>query len=164
MPSFSSLGTKAPRSRICGTGSGLEVGGMGLHCGMKKIPVLALSLIAALSAALASAADPVDVDVAKAAEILAAEEKPTVLDVRTPEEFSEGHLEGAVNIDFTAEGFEAALAKLDPAKPYLVHCAAGGRSGRSMEVFRKLKFAKVYHLVDGYNGWSDAGKPVTKGK
>ena len=56
----------------------------------------------------------------------------------------------------------AKIAKLDPEKPYLVHCAAGGRSGKSMELFKKLKFTKIYHLADGYNGWADAGKPVVK--
>jgi rhodanese-related sulfurtransferase len=67
-----------------------------------------------------------------------------------------------VNVNFNGGNFEAQIAKLDPAKPYLVHCAAGGRSGKSMKLFKDLKFAKIYHLVDGYNGWADAGKPVVK--
>ncbi len=131
---------------------------------MKTLPAIALSACLALAAAPLCAADPVDVDVAKAAEILSGEEKVVVLDVRTPEEFADGHLEGAVNIDYNGGSFEEQLAKLDPAKPYLVHCAAGGRSGRSLGTFKKLGFSKVYHLADGYNGWEDAGKPVVKGK
>lgn len=127
---------------------------------MKPI-LLSLFLASSLVSAL-SAADPVDVPVDKAAELLASEEKVTVLDIRTPEEFGDGHLKDAVNLDFNGGDFEAQLAKLDPAKPYLVHCAAGGRSGRSMELFKKLKFSKVYHLKEGYNGWVDAGKPVVK--
>ncbi len=117
------------------------------------------SLILSLSA---TAADPVEVDVEKAAALLAKEEKVTVLDIRTPEEFSDGHLKDAVNLDFNSGDFEEKLAKLDPSKPYLVHCAAGGRSGRSMAIFEKLKFLKVYHLKAGYNGWTDAGQPVVK--
>lgn len=108
------------------------------------------------------AADPVDVSVDKAAELLASGEKVTVLDVRTPEEYADGHLKDAVNVNFNGGDFEAQIAKLDPERPYLVHCAAGGRSGKSMELFKKLKFTKIYHLVDGYNGWTDAGKPVVK--
>ncbi len=106
--------------------------------------------------------DPSDVTIDKAAELLASGEKVTVLDVRTPEEFADGHLKDAVNVNFNGGDFEAQLAKLDPSKPYLVHCAAGGRSGKSMALFKKLKFTKVYHLADGYNGWVDAGKPVVK--
>ena len=47
--------------------------------------------------------------------------KPVVLDIRTPCEFKEGHLEGAKNIDFRAKDFEAKLAELDKDKPYVVH-------------------------------------------
>ena len=127
---------------------------------MKTLPLLAFA--AALGLASVHAADPVDVTVDKAAAMLASGEKVTVLDVRTPEEFSDGHLKDAVNVNFNGGDFEAQIAKLDPSKPYLVHCAAGGRSGKSMELFKKLKFTKIYHLVDGYNGWADAGKPVVK--
>ena len=126
-----------------------------------KIPSL-LALTAALGLTSLNAADPVDVTVDKAAEMLTSGEKVTVLDVRTPEEYADGHLKDAVNVNFNGGDFEAQIAKLDPAKPYLVHCAAGGRSGKSMELFKKLKFTKIYHLVDGYNGWADAGKPVVK--
>lgn len=131
---------------------------------LAALPLVLVVLAGLLAGAPASAADPVDVDVDKAAELLSGEAKVAVLDVRTPEEFADGHLEGATNIDFNAEGFEAKVAKLDRAKPYLVHCAAGGRSGKSLEIFKKLKFERIYHLADGYNGWSDAGKPVVKPK
>lgn len=127
---------------------------------MKSLSLLAL--IASLGLTSVMAADPVDVSVDKAAELLASGEKVTVLDVRTPEEYADGHLKDAVNVNFNGGDFEARIAKLDPEKPYLVHCAAGGRSGKSMELFKKLKFTKIYHLVDGYNGWTDAGKPVAK--
>jgi rhodanese-related sulfurtransferase len=127
---------------------------------MKALPFLALVAVFGLTSL--NAADPVDVSIDKAAGMLAAGEKVTVLDVRTPEEFADGHLKDAVNVNFNGGDFEARIAKLDPEKPYLVHCAVGGRSGKSMALFKKLKFTKVYHLVDGYNGWADAGKPVVK--
>lgn len=121
-----------------------------------------LAVLALLLTSFLSAAEPVDVDVEKAAALLASEETMVVVDVRTPEEFAEGHLPGAVNIDFNGDDFEAQIAKLDPAKPCLVYCAVGGRSGLSLETFQKLKFAKVHHLADGYKGWTATGKPVTK--
>ena len=127
---------------------------------MKHLALLSLFALFALTSL--SAADPVEVDAEKATELLATDEKVTVLDIRTPEEFADGHLEEAVNIDFTGDDFETQLAKLDPAKPYLVHCASGNRSGKSMPVFEKLKFTKIYHLKAGYKGWAAAGKPVVK--
>ena len=59
---------------------------------------------------------------------------------------------------------KAKLAKLDRKKPYLVHCASGGRSGKSMQLFRDLGFTRVYHMNDGFRGWEKAKLPAEKGK
>ncbi len=130
---------------------------------MRDVPPMTFRLLSVLAVFLSiplAAAEPVDVDVEKAEELMASEPELLVIDVRTPEEFEEGHLPKAINLDFNGDDFEAKLAKLDPTKPCLVYCAVGGRSGRSMEIFRKLKFAKVRHLEAGYQGWTDAGKPT----
>ena len=89
-------------------------------------------------------------------------EKVTVLDVRTPDEFAAGHIEGAKNIDFLDSSFAAEAGKLDKSKPYLVHCQAGGRSARALEVLKKLGFSKIYHLPAGMKGWKEAGNPTAK--
>lgn len=86
----------------------------------------------------------------------------TVLDVRTPEEFAAGHLKGAKNVDFNGDDFEKQLSTLDRGKTYLVHCAAGGRSTRSLKLLDKLGFKSVIHLDEGYKGWTAAGLPVEK--
>ncbi len=85
-----------------------------------------------------------------------------ILDIRTPKEFAAGHLKDAKNIDFFADNFAARLDKLDKTKPYLVHCASGGRSGRSMKAFKDKGFTTIYHLSDGYRGWVAAKQPVVK--
>ena len=110
----------------------------------------------------APAAGPIDLDGAKAAEVLASDPSIVVLDVRTPEEFAEGHIKGALNIDFNGDDFEKKIAELDPAKPYLLHCAAGRRSGQALPLFEKLKFNQLYHLRSGFGGWVADGKPVEK--
>ena len=101
-----------------------------------------------------------------AKELAAAAQSPekaiTVIDVRTPEEFAEGHLQGARNIDIASPDFQKNLAKLDPAKTYLVHCAAGGRSTRSLSILNKLGFKSIMHLDGGINGWKEAGLPLEK--
>lgn len=93
---------------------------------------------------------------------LIAEKKATVLDIRTPEEFAGGHIAGAVNIDFMGDDFAKKIAALDKSKTYVVHCAGGGRSGRSLPAFEKEGLKSVLHLQQGFKGWQGAGKPVEK--
>ena len=69
-----------------------------------------------------------------------------VLDVRTPEEFATGHLDGAVNLDAGAEDLDARLAGLDPDGEYLVYCRTGRRSAEVVEHLRGLGFTDVTDL------------------
>ncbi len=85
-----------------------------------------------------------------------------LLDVRTPEEFAEGHLPGAINIDFKNEGFSAALDTLDKTKQYEVYCRSGHRSGESTEMMSKKGFKKVYHLEGGILKWQEKGFETVK--
>lgn len=101
------------------------------------------------------------VDAAGAARLIA-DRKVIVLDIRTPDEFKAGHIAGAKLIDFRAADFEKKLSELDKAKTYLVHCASGGRSTRSLETFKKLRFQSVVHLDGGFRAWEKAGQPVEK--
>jgi len=128
-----------------------------------KLPILLALTAAVCGIALAEDKQPVvfHVDPA-AAEKLLADGKIIVLDVRTPSEFSRGHIAGAKNIDFNANDFAAKAATLDRSQSYIVHCAAGGRSTNSLPVLEKLGFISIYHLDGGFNGWQDAGKPVVK--
>lgn len=88
--------------------------------------------------------------------------KVTVLDVRTPEEYREGHIKGARNIDYNAGDFAAKVKELDKSKPYLVHCKSGGRSTSSLATFKELGFEKIIHLDGGFTGWEAAKLPVEK--
>jgi phage shock protein E len=95
---------------------------------------------------------------------LRADKKNVVLDVRTPEEYADGHIPGSVNIDFNSEDFDKQIAKLDKSKMYLVHCASGGRSARSCNKMGKMNFEHLYNLEGGMGAWEKAGKPVEKKK
>lgn len=106
-----------------------------------------------------------DVDPKAAAELIernAKNNKFVVLDVRTPGEFTEGHIKGAVMLDFKAPDFQERLSKLSRKKTYLVHCAAGGRSSKAVSAMEKLGFKDVYHLKDGFSAWTAAGLPVAQ--
>lgn len=110
----------------------------------------------------AAKGDVEHVDATKAADLLSAKTNIVVLDVRTPREFKGGHIAGATNINFNADNFSKSLEKLDRNKTYLVHCAAGGRSTKSLDVLRKLGFRSIVHLDGGFSAWEAAGKPVVK--
>lgn len=85
-----------------------------------------------------------------------------IIDIRTPEEFDEGHIEDAVNIDFYSETFKKDLDKLDKGKTYFIYCRSGNRSGRAMPVMKELGFKEVYNLSVGIKEWLAEGLPVVK--
>ncbi|MBO0334789.1 rhodanese-like domain-containing protein [Sneathiella sp. CAU 1612] len=91
-------------------------------------------------------------------------EKPdvVVLDVRKPEEFNSGHIEGAINIDYFAADFDDRIAALDPTATYLLHCKSGGRSGNTLPLMRASGITNVHHLDAGFDGWKDAGLKVVQ--
>ncbi len=84
-----------------------------------------------------------------------------LIDVRTPEEFAKGHIEGARNIDWLGSDFMAQAAKLDKTKPVLLYCAAGGRSEEALEAMKMAGYSKAMDMSSGFNGWKKAGLPTT---
>ena len=113
-------------------------------------------------AATAPAAEIRNVDAPTAARWLAEHPDTVVLDVRTPDEYAEGHLAGARLLDFQEDDFAAKLGALDRSKTYLVHCAVGGRSSRARDLMAKDGFEHVLHLDGGIQAWIEAGLPVTR--
>jgi len=85
-----------------------------------------------------------------------------VLDVRTPEEFDAGHLDGAIMIDFYEEDFAERISDLDRDQPYLLYCRSGNRSGSTLELMQKLGFTDVADVDGGIGAWLDAGLPVVQ--
>ncbi len=85
-----------------------------------------------------------------------------MLDIRTPKELAAGHIAGATNVDFYAADFEQRLGELDKHLTWLVHCAFGGRSTKSLASLLKLQLPSVVHLNGGFNAWKKAGEPVAK--
>ena len=85
-----------------------------------------------------------------------------IIDLRTPEEFNEGHIEKAVNIDFYSEAFKEDLDKLDKNRTYFIYCQSGNRSGRAMPIMEGLGFKEVYNLSVGIKEWIAEGLPVVK--
>ncbi|MGC6425761.1 MAG: rhodanese-like domain-containing protein [Akkermansiaceae bacterium] len=95
----------------------------------------------------------------EASRMLKAKKPPVIIDIRTPEEFKNGHLKGAKLVDYRKD-FEKNLAKLDRNQIYIFHCRSGGRSTQSLPIWKKLGFKNVLHLKSGYLGWTKAKLPV----
>ena len=82
-----------------------------------------------------------------------------IIDVRTPDEFSKGHIQKAKNIDWNGNDFEKQITTLDKAKPIFVYCLSGGRSSLAASKMRNEGFKEVYELDGGIMKWRGANMP-----
>lgn len=145
----------------------------------RSVTALALAAVASITVVTGCSStateSPTAVSAAASAPALGAELDPAgfaaamkrpgtvVLDVRTPAEFAEGHLPGAVNIDVSAADFASRVAALDKATPYAVYCRSGNRSAAALEVMKEQGFSAAYHLGGGITAWQSAGGEVVTG-
>ena len=120
---------------------------------------------AATTATASNASDPAvaaaDMITPQEGQALMAEagDQLTVIDVRTPEEYAGGHIDGAINLDVQSGAFSSEIAKLDPAAAYIVYCQSGRRSAIAAATMVAAGFGDV-HDMGGIQGWIDAGLPV----
>ena len=84
-----------------------------------------------------------------------------LIDVRTPEEFSSGHINGAENVTYDAD-FAEKLAKLDKSQPIAVYCNKGGRSAKSAALLKEAGFKEIYDLDGGLSAWIKDNQQTVK--
>jgi phage shock protein E len=118
-------GGPLPRTRPCGR----RVSGVR---GIRLLAIPLLLLAAGVVTACAPAAASIEVTA-----------PTTVVDVRTPAEYAAGHLDGAVNLDVSAAGFETELEALDPTADYVIYCQSGNRSSRAVALMEQAGFTSV---------------------
>ncbi|UGU14543.1 rhodanese-like domain-containing protein [Sinomicrobium kalidii] len=87
-----------------------------------------------------------------------------LVDVRTPEEFAEGHIQGALNLDYSASGFVGQWKGIDRETPVYLYCRTGKRSAKASEILDSLGFEKIYNLKGGYLAWDKAQKKKARNK
>ena len=86
---------------------------------------------------------------------LAQDSHAVIIDVRTPEEWAEGIIPNALQIDiYQGQGFIYKLDELDKSKNYYVYCKAGGRSAQACSIMNQLGFENTYNLLGGFMQWS----------
>lgn len=78
-----------------------------------------------------------------------------VIDVRTPEEFSEDGINGAINVDYYSPTFKQDIAALDSSKTYLIYCRSGARSSNAAIILQELGMNSVYDLDGGMIAYSE---------
>lgn len=94
--------------------------------------------------------------------VLMNDENTTVIDVREPNEFAEGHIEGARNIPLAKLSERAAELASHKEQPLIVTCQSGTRSLAAGKQLTKLGFAQVYEMKGGMFAWKDQNLPISK--
>jgi rhodanese-related sulfurtransferase len=113
-----------------------------------------------LTGCSSSTANLVTVSADQAATVIAGTPGVVVLDIRTPEEFADGFIAGAVNIDFYEPNFAQQIDLLPKDTPYVVYCRSGNRSSQAMETFADLGFTDVTEIDGGIVSWVGSGLPL----
>ncbi|MGY3870259.1 rhodanese-like domain-containing protein [Aeromonas crassostreae] len=119
---------------------------------MALLPRACLLLLCAALASPVLAAVPIDNQTLQSWQQQSGK-RPLLLDVRTPAEFAEGHIPGAINISH--EQLRTRLAELgdDRRLPIVVYCRSGRRAALAQAELEKAGFGHVYHLSGDYPGW-----------
>lgn len=120
---------------------------------------------AALIAAIALFCSPLSMAQGEATDIAAQQllvdrfnaEPMQLLDVRTSEEYQQGHIKGAVNISHNVLAEHA--AELDKERPIVVYCRSGRRAAMAISTLQELGFKQVYHLEGDWLGWQENKLP-----
>ena len=117
------------------------------------LPVLVLALVLPVSALAGRPA----VSPAAVAEITARDDAPLLLDVRTPEEFAQGHLPGAVLIPH--DQLAARLDEIDRDRWVLVYCRSGKRASTAQDILEEAGI-EVRQVEGSWLRWQEEGRPV----
>lgn len=124
-----------------------------------------LALLGALVLACSERADGSDVSISPAqlAARIEAGDAPLILDVRTPAEFSAGHIPGSINIPQDELGERLDALALDPGDEIVVHCQSGRRASAAERTLREAGYTHVLDLEGHMQGWKAAGLPLETG-
>lgn len=89
-----------------------------------------------------------------------AEKEFLLLDVRSLAEYRQGHIKGAVNVEYTALAIEQEKLNVFKKKEVVVYCRSGRRAAIAEAYLIQHGFKRVYHLQGDMNAWSAAGREL----
>jgi thioredoxin len=87
--------------------------------------------------------------------------KKQFLDVRSAEEFQNGHIEGAVNADINSPSFQQTASTLEKEKTVFVYCLSGARSASAAGQLKEMGFTKIVNLTGGMLAWQSSNLPIS---
>lgn len=127
--------------------------------------ILSFLLVFSALGACAQSADvskQTNLNVKEVNQLLQDNKEVVLIDVRTPEEYEQGHLEGSNLINFYGDSFQQEIGKLDKEKEYVIYCRSGGRSGKAVNMMQQMGFAKVHNMSGGILAWNRASLKTVK--
>lgn len=129
---------------------------------MKKFTGVVLAAVASISVLSGCSSSSSAVHKVGPEDFSAAVAEPgtVVIDVRTPAEYSAGHIPNALNLNVDDAAFGDEIAKLDKDVTYAVYCRSGNRSGVATSQMADAGFTHLYDLQGGINDWAAAGGEV----
>ena len=130
---------------------------------MKKTLLIFSLLIASFFASCKDSSHSKEVQVISPQEVRDAvydDHSHQLIDVRTVDEFKEGHLKNAQNICVTDGDFEENVAKLDKDQPVYLYCRSGKRSAKAAEILKDLGFKEIYDMDGGILNWKSENLEV----
>jgi rhodanese-related sulfurtransferase len=86
-----------------------------------------------------------------------------IIDVSTPREYEDLHLEGAINMNLLSRFFKTQLDVMDKSKTCVIYCRVGVRSKIAKKLMHQLGFRKVYNIIGGTLLWKEEGLPFASG-
>jgi thioredoxin len=92
---------------------------------------------------------------------LSSAEDKQIVDVRTSDEYTKGHIEGAILADISSNLFQEVTSKLDKNKPVFVYCLSGGRSSSAASQLQQMGFKSITNLSGGMLAWQSANLPIS---
>ncbi len=85
-----------------------------------------------------------------------------IIDLRSTEEYASGHIEDAINLDYSSSDFLEALDELNRERVYLIYSYSDDVSGQVLDVMAGLGFTEVYNMRGGMERWEEIGMPQVK--
>ena len=127
-----------------------------------KLSILVLITVLGISCNTKSQSQLDAITVLTPSEFKAKSANQTIIDIRTPEEFNQGHIEGAVNINYFDDNFLDQIAKYDKNQPIFIYCRSGNRTTAASKKAADFGFTQIYDLEGGILYWMKNNKETVK--
>ncbi len=125
--------------------------------------VILIALFSCVNSKSVSSNSVSNLDAPQFSKVISEVKSPILIDVRTPEEFDQGHISGAINVNWNGEDFEKQMIKFPKTETIYLYCLSGGRSASAVSFLSEKGYLKITELNGGIMAWRNASLPEEKG-